>query len=89
MIESRFQSDDFRQQHAIAEHVARHIAYADHAEGLGLCVLAHFAEMAFDGFPGAARGDAHFLVVIADRSAGGEGVAQPEFVVRRKSIRDV
>ena len=33
------------------------------------------AEVALDAFPGAARGDAHALVVVAGGAAGGEGVA--------------
>ena len=55
-----------RQQHAVAEHVARHVADADHGERLGLDVDAHLAEVALDRLPGAAGGDAHRLVVVAD-----------------------
>ena len=36
--------------------------------------------MPFDRFPGAARRDAHLLVVVADRAARGKGVAEPETV---------
>ncbi len=39
--------------------------------------------------PGAARGDAHGLVVVAGRSARGEGVAQPEAIGRRHGVGDV
>ena len=47
------------------------------------------AEMALDRFPGAARGDAHLLVVVAGRAAGGEGVAEPEAVGVGDVVGDV
>ena len=78
-----------RQQHAVAEHVARHVADADAGEVLGLDVGAELAEMALHRFPGAAGGDAHLLVVVAGRAAGGEGVVQPEAVIRRHAVGDV
>ncbi len=34
--------------------------------------------MALDRFPGAAGGNAHFLVVVTRRTTGGKGVVQPE-----------
>ena len=49
----------------------------------------HFAEMALDRFPGAAGGDAHLLVIVAGRAAGGEGVAEPEVVGDGKFVGDV
>ena len=84
--------DQFRglgQQHAVAEHVAAHVADAHGGEGLGLDVLAHFAEVALDRLPGPARGDSHGLVVVTDRATRGEGVAQPEAVVGGYAIGDV
>ena len=45
--------------------------------------------MPLDRFPRAARGDAHLLVVIAGRAAGGEGVAQPEAALERNRIGGV
>ena len=69
-------------QHAVAEYVARHVADADHRERRRGEVDVHFAEMALDRFPGAARGDADFLVVVAGRAAGSEGVAEPEIMRR-------
>ena len=66
------------QQHAVAEHVARHVADADHGEVVGVDVDAQGLEVELDRLPGAAGGDAHLLVVVALRAAGGEGVAQPE-----------
>ena len=77
------------EQHAVAEHVARHVADADHAEGLALDIDVHLAEMALHALPGAARGDAHALVVVAGRAAGGEGVAEPEAVRLRDLVGDV
>ena len=75
MIESRDQADVFRQQHAVAEHVARHVADAGAGEFLRLDVRAQFAEVALHALPRAARGDAHALVVVAGGAAGGEGIA--------------
>ena len=72
-------------QHAVAEHVARHVADADRGERRPGDVDVHLAEMALHRFPGAARGDAHALVVVAGRAARGEGVAQPEAVLLPKS----
>ena len=89
VIERRHQPDLGRQQHAVAEHVARHVADADHPEGLALDVDVHLAEVALHALPGAARGDAHLLVVVAGRAARGEGVAQPEAVRDRDLVGDV
>ena len=75
------QSDVLGQQHAVAEHVTRHVADAGGGEVLLLGVHAEGAEVALDRLPRAARGDAHALVVIADRSTGGERIAHPEVVV--------
>jgi hypothetical protein len=49
----------------------------------------HFAEMAVDHHPGAARGDAHALVVVARAAAAGEGIAQPEAVFGGQPVGDV
>ena len=84
MVEGGDQPDVLGQQHAVAEHVAGHVADADHGEVLGLGVDAQLAEVALDRLPGAAGGDAHGLVVVAGRAAGGEGVAEPEAVARRR-----
>ena len=54
-----------------------------------LDVDAELAEVALDRLPRAARGDAHLLVVVAGRAAGGEGVAEPEAVLGRDRVRDV
>ncbi len=77
------------QQHAVAEHVAAHVADTDDGEVVGLGVDAHLAEVPLDRLPGALGGDAHRFVVVADRPAGGEGVAQPEAVGLGDLVGDV
>ena len=89
VIEGRHELDVARQQHAVAEHVARHVADARDGEVGGLRVDAHLAEVALHRFPRAARGDAHRLVVVADRAAGGERIAQPEAVFGADAVRVV
>ena len=89
MIEGGDQLDRLAQQHAIAEHVARHVAAADNADRLALHVDAHFGEMTLHRNPGAASGDAHRLMVIAVGAAAGEGIAQPEVAILRDRIGDV
>ena len=83
VVERREQPDVPRQQHAVAEHVAGHVADADHGEVLCLRVMPERAEVALHRLPRAARGDAHLLVVVAGRAAGGERVAEPEAVFLR------
>ena len=89
MVEGGDQPDVLREQHAVAEHVAGHVADADDGEVLRLGVDAELAEVPLDRLPRAARGDAHRLVVVARRAAGGERVAQPEAVVDRDVVGDV
>ena len=78
VVEGRDQADVIAAQHSVAEDVAAHIADAHDREVLGGGVEAEFAEVAFDGLPRTAGGDGHRLVVVADRSSRGEGVAEPE-----------
>ena len=78
-----------RQQHAVAEHVARHVADAGDGEVGRLRVDAHLAEVALDRLPRAARGDAHRLVVVARRAARRERVAEPEAVLAADRVRVV
>ncbi|CAH0326415.1 hypothetical protein SRABI128_05320 [Microbacterium sp. Bi128] len=89
VVEGSQQADVLGEQHAVAEHVAGHVADAHHGEGLGLGVEVQFAEVALDRLPRAAGGDAHGLVVVADGAAGGEGVAEPEPVFAGQSVGDV
>src|SRR5574337_1390221 len=55
MVEGGQQPDVRRAQHAVAKHVARHVADADHREVRGLRVHAYLAEVALDRLPGTAR----------------------------------
>ena len=52
-------------------------------------VDAEVAEVALDRLPGALGGDAHLLVVVARRAAGGEGVAEPEAVLGGDGVGQV
>ena len=89
MVEGGHQPGVLGAQQAVAEDVARHVADADGREVLGLAVDAHLAEVALHGDPRALGGDAHRLVVVADRAAGREGVAEPEAVVLGHAVGDV
>ena len=89
MVERGDQPNVLGQQHSVAEHVTAHVADADDGEVLGLGVDAHLAEVPLDAFPRALGGDAHRLVVVADRTAGGERVAEPEAVGLRDLVGDV
>ena len=89
MVEGADQPDVAGEQHAVAEHVAGHVADSDNGEVGGLDVGPELAEVALDRLPGAARGDRHLLVVVAGRAARGERVAEPEAVLDRDRVRDV
>ena len=89
VVERRDQPDVAREQHPVAEHVARHVADPDDREVGLLHVGAELAEVALDRLPRAAGGDAHRLVVVALRAARRERVAQPEVVGGRHLVGDV
>ncbi len=89
VVEGGHQTDVFGQQHAVAEHVAGHVADADGGELLALHVHAQFPEVAAHALPGAPGGDAHGLVVVADGTARGERVTQPEAVAAGHLVGDV
>ena len=57
--------------------------------GVGGDVDVHFAEMPLHRLEGAARGDAHLLVVVAGRAAARESVAEPIAVFGRYGVRRV
>ena len=76
-------------QHAVAEHIARHVADAHHGEVGCLDVDAEFAEMALYELPDAPRGDAHCLVVVPHRAAGSECVAEPIPVFSRDRVGEI
>ena len=89
VVEGRHQLGGGLAQHAVAEDVARHVADADRGERRLVDIDIHLAEMTLDRFPGAAGGDAHDLVVVTGRAAGGEGIVQPEIVRQRNLVGDV
>ena len=81
MVEGGHQLDGPAVQHPVAEHVAGHVADADHPDPLASGVDAQLAEVLADRHPGAPGGDAHGLVVVAVATTGREGVTQPEPVL--------
>ena len=89
MIERGDEPDRGLDQHAVAEHVARHVPDPGGREGRRADVHVHLAEMPAHRFPGPACRDAHFLVVVTGRAAGREGVAEPESAFHRNPVRDV
>src|SRR3546814_3919611 len=89
VVHRRDQADVLRQQHAVAENVAGHVADAHAGEVLLLAVTPERAEVALDRLPAAAGGDAHALVVVADRTAGGERVVEPVAVLAGDAVGDV
>ena len=89
MVERRDQLDGPLAQHAVAEHVARHVADTRDRERRRLDIDVHLAEMALHRLPGAARRDAHLLVVVAGRAARRERVAEPEAMLERDAVRGV
>ncbi len=89
VVKGRDQLDLLGQQHAVAEHVTGHITNAHHRERLALDIAAHFPEMPLHPFPGAARGNAHGLVVVASRTTRGKGIVEPEAVGLRQTVGDI
>ena len=89
MIEGRDELDFTRQQHAVAEHVTGHVTDAGDRKRLFLSIDAELTKMSLDCFPSSARGDSHFLVVVACRTTRCEGIIKPETVVARNSIGDI
>ncbi len=89
VVERADQLDVTGEQHAVAEHVAGHVANPDNGEVGGLDVGPQLAEVALDRLPGAAGRDRHLLVVVAGGAAGGERIAEPEAVLDRDCVRDV
>ena len=89
MIEGRQQMNMARQKHAIAKHIAGHITDADDAEVFLLHIYSQLTKMPPHRHPGPAGGDAHGLVVIAVRAAGGKAIPQPELVLGSNTVGDV
>ena len=89
VVERGHQPDVLGQQHPVAEDVAGHVADADDGEVLLLDVDVELAEVPGHRLPGAAGGDAHRLVVVADRPTGGERVTEPEAALERDGVGQV
>ena len=89
MIERRDQANVLAAQHTVAEDVATHVSDPHRGEVIVLGIDAELTEVPLDTFPGALRRDTHGFVVVADRPAGREGVAEPESVLRGNLVRDV
>ena len=89
VIEGRDQFDRLRQQHPVAEHIARHIPAARDPDRIGLHIDPHFKEVALDRKPCTLCSDPHRLVIITLRSAAGEGIVEPEIVLLGNRIGGV
>ncbi|CRM91320.1 hypothetical protein [Pseudomonas sp. 22 E 5] len=89
VVEGRDQLQLVGHQQAVTEHVAGHIADADHRDAVFLHVDAALTEVTLHTHPRALGGDAHLLVVVTGGTAGGERVAQPEAVVDSDAVGDV
>ena len=89
VVESCHQLDVLAQQHAIAEDVTGHVADTDAGEVVSRLVDTQVGEMPGHRLPGAAGRDAHGLVVVTMGSTRGEGVTEPESVLRGNCVRGV
>jgi hypothetical protein len=89
MIERRDETNVLAAQHTVAEDVTTHVSDPHRGEVVVLGIDAEFPEVPLDTLPGALRRDTHGFVVVADRSAGCEGVAEPKSVLRGNVVRDV
>ena len=91
MVEGGDQAGFLGAHQAVAENIAGHIANTHGGEFFALAVVAEFGKVTFDGLPRAAGGNTHRLVVVANRAAGCERIAQPEPILgadRVCSIRE-
>src|SRR5207248_8368867 len=88
VIERTDQADLTRKKHAVSEYIARHVADADDGERHGLHIDTQAPEMGPYRFPRTSGRDAHALVVVAGRTAGCEGVAEPDTACRCQRVGD-
>src|SRR4249920_4045476 len=86
MVECRHELDVVAEQHSIAEDVTAHVTDSDAGEVSPLGIDPHFAEVPAYGLPSASSRNAHGLVVITGRAAGGERVAKPESRIDRDLV---
>ena len=89
VIERGDELDVLRQQHRVTEHVARHVADADHGEVVVIGIDLQVAEVAPHRLPRTPRRDAHRLVVVTVLAARRERVAQPEAASARDLVGNV
>ena len=89
VVEGADQLDVPGEEHAVPEHVSRHVTDAGDGEVGAPDVGSELAEVTLDRLPRTARGDAHSLVVVAGRASRGERVTEPEPVVGRERVGDV
>ncbi len=89
VVEGRHQPQVRAAQHAVAEHVARHVADADHGQRVVSASRPSAAGVAAGALPRATGGDAHGLVVVAGAASRRERVAQPEAVALGDLVGEV
>ena len=89
MVERGDEPQVVGQQHAVAEHVARHVADAHRGDRVVVDIEAEDATVPAHALPGAARRDPHLLVVVAVAATRGERIAEPEAVVGGDLVGDV
>ena len=80
VIESAEELNVAGEQHAVSEHVARHVADPDHGE-MVVWLLTPSSRKCRLTDSDAARGDPHLVVVVADGAARGKCIIQPEAVL--------
>src|SRR5699024_5688531 len=83
------QADVLGEQHPVTEHVPAHVPDAHDGEFLRLGVHSAFPEVSFDRLPRPPGGNAHGLVVVSGGATGGEGVIEPEVVLRGDLVGEV
>ena len=86
VIEGSDEPGLLHQDQTVSEYVARHVADTGHRVAIMLWVDPELGEMVLDTFPRPARRNGVFLVVVADGSAGCEGVPQPEAPLQGQGV---
>src|SRR5579875_3942857 len=78
VVESGHQADAVALEHAVAEHIARHVTDARNRHCLSTEVDAKGTEMSAGRSPGASGGYAQGLVVVTAAASRSKGVPQPK-----------
>ncbi len=89
MVEGGDQSDTAREQHAVPEHVARHVSDPDDRNRVRIDIDVEFHEVTTHRLPRSPGGDPEGLVVVAGRPTGCESVIKPEPGIDGDLIRGV